>query len=455
MSFVDTTAALAKANAEYITQAAPTDESLNAGALLPDEPIGDVLTNEVTGEADVIMEMLPKLDVVPETATESIFNDLRYLREDLVTQRGMSQKIATEALAVLPNFNKGAPVNYYSRHASPTGYKAALEEIDSAMQTDLLGQIAGQVNRLDTVAANPGNGFVIENLGFKRRADQVSMSGEILADFYKTAVEQGFQWDDACFRGCAVDRTQNTIVPSILTIPERVYHSFASMDEYYVAHQDAPAMMELMTTHLVGWRTVFSRVLDALNENAEKLSVEAPKAPTVYFSFGSKTTSLENIADIFLSACDKTAPADLSMVQSVDLVRSIGNAAQQARVEDILLRAKSYANIATETSAVLKDIMTRLVAVPNAALADTIYKLISAFATTNKAMYDGYGVMITWCVNAGMATSYGGTLAAKVVEHAWKSVNQCRETMQMRESAYLRLKGMAEDIQIPLDTNVL
>jgi hypothetical protein len=455
MSVVNATDILAAANANKIEQAAPTDESLNAGAFLPDEPIADVLTNEVAGDSNVIMEMLPKLNEEPaEPATESIYNDLSYLRTDLLNQRGMSQKIATEALAVMPHFGKGLPVNFYSRHPSPTGYKAALEEIEDGMQSDLLSHIAAQINRLQTISANPGNGFALENLDFKRRADQISMQAAMLKEFSSIAVSNGFQWDDACFRGCAVDPSKNAVVPSILGISTKLPYSFADMDDYYQAHMDAPAMMELMTTHLVQWRGVFAQVLEALTDNADKIKVDVPKAPTVYFSFGRKTTSIENIGDVFRSAEDKIAPPAQDK-DTLTLIEGVSNAAQQARVVDILLRAKAYAKTADELVALLQAISGQLMETPNVNAIDSIYKLISAFARVNQAMATGYGEMLKWCVNAGMATSYVGVLTASVVEFAWKSIQQCRDTMQMRESTYLQLKCLVEDLQAAVKTNAV
>jgi hypothetical protein len=456
MSAIDATAALAKANAELTELTAPTDQSLNAGALLPDEPIADTLTNEVAGDADVILEMLPKLNQEPTAATESIFNDLRYLRSDLVTQRGMSQRIATEAIALLPNFGKGRPVNFYSRHPSPTGLKMAQEEIEAGMQSDLLAQIAGQISRLEMAAANPGNGYVVENLDFKRRADQVSMQGDILSDFINTLAGTEFSWDDATFRAAAIDPSQNGgYIPSLLMIDTKVPHSFATMDDYYQAHLDAPSMLETMTTHLVKWRVLFSQVLDAMKGDAETVKVDTPSAPSVYFGFGGKTTSIENIGDVFQTAADKMKEPDPSVTNTLSWVKNTGNAAQQARVEDILIRAKAYAFAAGEVSAVLKDISEYLLNGPNVGMVELMYKLISAFAKSNIAMSVGYTEMIKWCVNAGIATSYAGLLAAKVGEIAWRSVNQCKDTMQMDEATYERLKNMVEDLAAPIKTNAL
>lgn len=457
MDAVNTTTALSAAQSQAIELAAPTDESLNAGAMLPDEPIADVLTQEIEASSDVILEMIPKLNAAPAPATESIFNGLHYLRSDMLDQRGMSQRIATEAIALVAGFGKGMPVNYYSRHSSPTGYKSALEEIEAGMQSDVLSQIAAQINRLDVLACHPASDTILETLDFKRRADQITMQASILKEFIQTAVGNGFQWDDACFRGCATDRSQNAVVPSILTIDLKVPFSFSMMDEYYVAHTDAPAMMELMTTHLVQWKKAFEAYLAALTPDASKAPrFDVPKAPTVYFSFGSKTTSIDNIADVFDAAEDKIATPDGSHIDTVGWAATIGNAAQQAKVVDILIRAKAFTKIAAELSATVKELSDAAVNgnISTDALAG-LNGALKAFDTTLVGMTKSYNAIVKWCVNAGIATSYAGMLVTKVVEFAWASINQCRITMQMRESAYLDLKAMVDELQAPVVTNVV
>jgi hypothetical protein len=457
MTDINATNTLAQANAQAIELAAPTDESLNAGALLPDEPVPDTLTTTLYADADAVMKMLPELQQQAVVATESHGNALRYLRQDLLAQRGMCQRIANEAMAILPNFGKGRPINFYSRHPSATGFQMALEEIDAGIEQDLIGQLTTMAMRLENVVGVPGIGQALENLDFKRRADQVSMQASILKDFIGTAVENGFTWDDACFQGCAVDPSQNGyFVPEILNTDKKWPNFMASMDEYYKVHQDAPAMMELMTTHLNQWKLSFMFALEALKDDADGIKPDLPKAPTVYFNFGRKTTSIDNIADVFTSAEDKLQePAQART--TYEWLRDVGNAAQQARVEDIINRARSYVNVANEVAGLLKEIAAQLTDAhnTNAGAVKDLGQMATAFIQTAEGMNQGFFQIVRWCVNAGMATSYVGVLADRVIEHAWKSVNQCRETMQMRESAYQAMKLMVEDLQAAVRTNTL
>jgi hypothetical protein len=456
MAEINATTTLAQAHIQAIDQAAPTDESLNAGALLPDEPTPDVLTTTVYADAESVMKMLPALQQPSEVATESHSNALRYLRDDLLTQRGMNQRIANEAMAILPNFGQGRPLNYYSRHPSATGYQMALEEIDAGLEQDLIGRLSSAAMQLENAVGTPGIVQVLETLDFKRRADQVSMQASILKDFIGLAVEYGFTWDDACFQGCAVDPSQNAVVPEILKTEKKWVNSLASMDEYYKVHQDAPAMMELMTTHLNQWKLSFLFALEALKDDADAIKPELPKAPTVYFNFGSKTTSIENIADVFTAAEEK-AQEPTETRTTYDWLHSVGNAAEQAKVDDIINRARSYVKVANEVAGLLKEIATQLTdaANTNAGAVKDLEQMVTAFTKTVEGTNQGFYQIVRWCVSAGMTTSYVGVLAYSVIEHAWKSLNQCRETLQMPQAAYDALATMVTDIQAPVKTNTL
>jgi hypothetical protein len=305
------------------------------------------------------------------------------------------------------------------------------------------------------MVATPGNDFVLENLDFKRRADQVVNQGCLLEEFATTLTTRtAFQWDDATFRGCVVDPTQNAMVPAVLGIPVKVAHGFGEMDAYYTAHNDAPAMLEIMESYLKEWLDLFVGITDQLKQTDTKISSDTPKAPSVYFGSG-KSTTLVNIADVFRSAADKVVDPDPSTLNTLTLVTAVGNAAQQARVDDIMSRGKAFVEVATQVAAVLKTLSLALQASPNAEHINAVHKLVTEFATASQALNVGYSEMLRWCVNASIATSYAGTLAAKVGEVAWKSAQQCRETIQMSEHTYVSLKVRAELLQAALTQNAM
>lgn len=450
MADVNTTDILSAAYNQAIDTAAPTDQSLNAGAMLPDEPIPDVLTNEVEADAAVVMDMLPKLNAEPAVpANESIFNALGYLRSDLTNQRGMSQSIATEAIALLPNFGQGRPVNFYSRHPSPTGYKMALEEIDAGMQSDLAAQLAAQLNVLHNVVLKTDS-YVVEDFDFKRRADQVSMQASILAEFQGTATQNGFQWDDAAYRTATVDGTR-TSVPPILAIASKAPASFAAMDDYYLVHLDAPAMLEMMGTYMGRWTQAFDQALTSIASDADVVASE-PELVKVFSGATRKTVTIDKIADLFLAAEDKIAPAPEHT--TLQWVVNVANAAQQACTETIFARSKSYRAVVEELAKTLGKVADVLLSSDADAVA-SLGKLVAAFAQVNGELGRAYTEIRRWCINAGIATSYVGVLTGRVAELAWQDINQCRETMQMRESAYLQLKTMYEDLQAPIKTNAV
>lgn len=457
MGTVNTTDTLAAAQAQAVENGAVTDESLNAGALLPDEPVStpDVLCNEVAGDADTIRESLAKLgdEVGSEVTTESIYTSLAYLRQDMVGQHGMSQRIATEALSLLPSFGAGRPVNFYSRHPSQTGYTVALEEIEENMVQDVVARIKNQAQCLEMVSAPPGgwsSGQSLETIDFKRRADQVAMLGNLLDEMISRAIANGFTWDDTCFQSCAVDPSQNTTVPLNLKLDQDKAYSFAKMDEYYMVHLQGPALVEFMTLYMGAWGNAFQSHLNQLKATPDaKATVTIPDAPQI--TFGSKMVSIENGVDIFRTAYEKCVPNGAVPKQStLEWVTQIGNASEQAKVEDMVVRLKAYEAVEKDLYAVLTDLAMFLTNQDGAVETTGANELITKFTDVLNAMYQTKNELVKWCFNAALATSFAATLCAKVTEFAWRSINQCKETLQMGERDYEIMKVLVEQIQAPI-----
>jgi hypothetical protein len=452
MADIDATATLAAAMNQSVINGAPTDQSLNAGALLPSEPIPDVLTNEVATDTSVIMEMIPKLNPEEAAVAESLYVELSYLRDDLITQRGMNQKLATEAISVLPNFGKHKPVNWYSKHPSFTGYQASLEEIDKAMAGDLATQIQAQIIRLEQVSANPGQDFLINTLDFKRRANKVSMLYYSLRDFQRLATDAGFSWDDPLFQAVPADQTQTPIVADILKISRRVPYSFATMDAYYTAHLEAPAAIETMTTHLTQWKDAFDQHLAALKvSDSGRVSLTLPTTPTVAFGAGAKVTSVVNVADVFRSAEDKMVDPEATAMSTLRWIHQISNAAQESKVEVIVDRLKSYNEAAKALLGTLQEAASFIASYDSQSekltfVNDTLYKLTTEFAKSNLGMCSGVGEIAKWCGNAGLATSFAATLVTAVTDVAWKAILQCKDTLQMPEENFNEMKATLDGI---------
>lgn len=105
--------------------------SLNAGAELEDqehshvEPSHELLFGDFTpGE---VPELRQDIELI---ALEGALQDLAYLKEDLLRTGGMQQSFAMEAQRLLPKFDGGVPLGYYTKEPTATRYRIALEEIN-------------------------------------------------------------------------------------------------------------------------------------------------------------------------------------------------------------------------------------------------------------------------------------------------------------------------------------
>lgn len=447
---INATQILAQAQQDAVIDAAPTDQSLNAGAFLPSEPIPDVLTNEVEADASTIRDALTKLNDEQVVSQESNYNALAYLKQDMLNQRGINQRLAAEAMQLVPNFAKGKPLNYFSKHTSQTGFQLAMESIEDALTEDVVGLLKEQAQRLNAGAMPEALTF-LKNIDFKRRADQVDMQGNILADFIKVTTNNGFNWDDSCFQGCAKDKSQNTAVPvTLLMETDRVQaFSLRSMDEYYMTHLQGPALVEYMTLYLSAWKDAFQCAIDAIT-SGDECQPEIPQAPKITFA-GGKSVSIEDAYQVFRDGYENQKH-EFDNLTTQQWVSGVASAAEQAKVEDIIARLGDYYAVRDA----LGGTVTQLASLLEEKQPDTEHarKLAEKFTEVVNCMNRNTGELERFCVNASLATTYASALAIKVLEHAWISVNQCKDTLQMDEADYQNLKFMVEDVQGPKVTGV-
>jgi len=456
MADIDATAVLAAAQTDGAIASAPTDESLNAGSFLPSEPIGDVLCNEIVADVSVIAEMIPELSAELPT-TESMYVALSYLRDDMTSQRGMNQHLATEAISLIPNFGRNRPVGYYSKHTSMTGFEAALEELDAEGANDVVNQLHGIVANLDRQSVTPGIDHLVSKLEFGRSAEQMAMSAAVFKEFYQLSTKHGFTFDDKTFQGCAIDQSQGD-VPGILTLPRSTAVSFATMDDYYMVHLTAPALLEVMMLNLTEWKAAFTDYLTALQkEGGKKANAYVVKSPSISLANG-KTVSLDNFADVFRSAADKIDSEQELKYPTLELTGLIANAALEAKVDDIINRAKTYNALCAEVSNTVQTLGDFISSEPRGSedltfVTDGAYKLASAFAGVVQAQHKAFGEIASWCLNASLSVSYGATLAYSVAKFAWKSINQCKDTLQMPEEDFAQLQAMLVNLQDTVKAN--
>jgi hypothetical protein len=90
-----------------------------------------------TGMAPEIEE-----DLEAFVALEARIEDLVLLRETIIEQCGMSQTFAMEAKRLLPEFDQGVPLGFYTSEPSATRFGVALEELSSGIWALIAAGIA-------------------------------------------------------------------------------------------------------------------------------------------------------------------------------------------------------------------------------------------------------------------------------------------------------------------------
>jgi CRISPR/Cas system CMR-associated protein Cmr5 small subunit len=214
----------------------------------------------------------------------------------------------------------------------------------------------------------------------------------------------------------------------------------------------------VMMLNLTEWKEAFVDYLTALQkEDGKKASAYIVKSPSITLTNG-KSVSLDNVADVFRSAADKIDTEQELKYATLELTGLIANAAQEAKVDDIVNRAKAYNALCAELSDVVQQLGDYISNYPRGSeeltfVTDGAYKLASAFAGVVQAQHKAFGEIASWCLNASLSVSYGATLAYSVAKFAWKSINQCKDTLQMPEEDFAQLQAMLLNLQDTVTTN--
>lgn len=119
--------------------------SLNAGSELDDEehhvePSHELLFGKFT--PGKVPELREDVELI---ALEGALQDLAYLKQDMLRTGGMRQSFALEAQRLLPSFDGGVPLGYYTKEPSATRYKVALEEIHKGFWALLAAAVAAVI----------------------------------------------------------------------------------------------------------------------------------------------------------------------------------------------------------------------------------------------------------------------------------------------------------------------
>jgi hypothetical protein len=426
--------------------AVPEDQSLNADVPLPEDGNPDVLSSDIVGDSATIIEGLKALNEAPVIATESHYAQLRYLRDDLLGKRGMDRELATEAIALIPSFGRNRPLNHYSTFPSHTGYTAALEEIDTAMQNDVVARYTGQAALVGSL--KPSSQYLVDNTKFADRFDHFKILKENLERFKDVVTSKGFAWEDKIYQASAVDPTQFSAIPDILKVSLRTLYSFIDMDDYYMTVVTAPLLLEQIGLYMQKWSEVlhsFMEKTDTAFDVKGRIMLEIPAMQPVYDRQG-KEVKLEYIYDFFAAARDKCKdPTDVYPTSIVNA--KFNSAAEQANIDGIVTRLTATLAKADELSGVMKQVGEWLKALDPVS-PDTVFiteaasKLISLAAPNMVSLAKGIGQISVLVSNALVTLDYVNMLTIRVVQIAWGEVQKCRQTMQMSEDEYNVLKDV-------------
>jgi len=271
------------------------EDSLNFGSEIPE----DDLVTEVPVDPSVIADLLPEQDEiqVQASALESRHNEWSYLRDDIINARGMNQALATEAIALKPNFGNNRPIGYYSRHTSLTRYTTVLEEIDQTMQSDLVRYLENtkeRLNRLDDVAVK----FTPEMKdNWVNLTSNLAAFGTHFSDAVKLLNEKGEAWIDADVVAKAGENREEYVANSLkncFTQPAGLLSALVDKDIYYILGQHFSDYLDLLVAHCNAWdNSVEAYIEDVKNagNNAipkfnapEELSIKLPDGSMVKYS---------------------------------------------------------------------------------------------------------------------------------------------------------------------------
>lgn len=253
----------------YIDAPAPAatgfEDSLNFGAELPE----DELVTEVTVDPKAIVDLIPQDDEIKAEAAvlESRHNEWSYLREDIINARGMSQGLATEAIAIKSDFGRGKPLAYYSRHVSRTQYNASLEEIDQTMQSDLIRYLENTKTRLDKVVDES------DYLNVETKQRWVDLSGNLalfgvhFADAVKLTNVKNEPWNDQDLITKTSQPREEYVQQALVnhfTKPVGFLAAMVDQDQYYTIAQHFSDILDLYGNHCDIWKDAIERYTEAL-----------------------------------------------------------------------------------------------------------------------------------------------------------------------------------------------
>jgi hypothetical protein len=111
-------------------------------------PLDDEMLFEEGYEPGEVPDLEPDLKLI--AALEAQWQDLEYLRQDLIASSGMCQKLALEAERILPGFiNPQKPLGYFTVVPTMTQYKVSMEAISSGWLAAIAAAVLALVVLID------------------------------------------------------------------------------------------------------------------------------------------------------------------------------------------------------------------------------------------------------------------------------------------------------------------
>lgn len=96
-----------------------------------------VLDKDANLDEHIYLEVDVDGEMSKVNSLDERFNDLSDLQKQLLSLKGVTKSIASEAAILIPNFNNDIPLNRYSELPTQTHYRTALEEITTGMAAAL------------------------------------------------------------------------------------------------------------------------------------------------------------------------------------------------------------------------------------------------------------------------------------------------------------------------------
>ncbi len=304
MSAYNVTALAGRLLRDDVAANAPIDDqSLNAGI----EPLEAELDNrviEVVAPLQLIEQQLKSnaIEIGDEVTpvAEALLADyqgLAYLRQDMKQAKGMSQRLAQEAIALKPSFGRNRPVNHYSSIPTKTYYQTSLEELDLDLKGKVLNYLA-VVHESIAQAQRSIKGSAIDC------QDRYGILSNAMSSFTKqfisledTVRAVGLNWNEKDFvaeqtKHCPADLVSDlSINPFIRSMVDRGDYFFTMCYARYIT--------EAGRTVMDNWVDVLDALVDAGDKVEAAKAIEPVKSADKVTVYGNKVIKLDT-AEQFL-----------------------------------------------------------------------------------------------------------------------------------------------------------